>query len=280
MMKYIVFYTTWVLGVSSPCAGLELDELEKALSGPVVVTINEQLTFRGFLVRVSQHELVLHEQVGQGSVEYVLDCAKLQRIHFPGNHYVVEAQTALENEDYTTALTIMDALFKQRAQLLRWQSPAIKFFFIKHAETHLNYGSLTRAIQLARHLQGYLGDAGHNDAIDDILLNAYHRLGFEDQTHILSKKWIKDRPANGQSALGWFVRADLMLAAEDYHQALHIALEPIVFSSQFPMVYLDRCYAVAITAAVELHEAEYAQLLWTEMQARGFEWPQSLTNPM
>lgn len=261
--------------------GLKIDNLAQELSGPVVVTTHDHVNFQGILTQVKHDQLVLQENIGEGSVEYAVDFAKIKHIEFPGTHYISLSQKFLANDDYPNAIVIIDALFKQRAQLLQWQSSAALEFFTRHAETHLNHGSLNNAIQIARQLQAHTDAASLHQKLDDILLLAHHRLGFAEQAHALSKQWIQTRPAYGQSALGWYVQADLMRVAEDYDQALNIALDPIVFSSQFPMAYLEHCYAIAIIAATALHETEHAQALWVEMQERNLKWPglSGLENP-
>ena len=65
------------------------------------------------------------------------------------------------------------------------------------------------------------------------------------------------------------------MRSESFEEALDLALQPIVFASPIPTEKLEHCYAVAIAAALELREREYATTLYREMQERGFKWPES-----
>ena len=265
----------YLLIISSylPCNGIEIEKLQDVLNAPVTVITQDQVNFRGLIKRIKSDELILKEYAGTGVIEYALQFDNIQRIDFPGTEYVALANEFLENKDYPHAILIMDALYKQRVQLFRWQPFNALLCFKRHAELHLNYGSLTSAIQIANQLKAHINNSGIIDELNDIILLAYHRLWMEDRADALSKQWIEERSSYGRSALGWYVQAELKLKAQDYAQALQFALEPIVFSSQFPMSYLDHCYAVAIIAAIELNESAHSQLLWKEMHERGFAWP-------
>ena len=109
--------------------------------------------------------------------------------------------------------------------------------------------------------------------LEDVILMAYYRLSMPEAAD-LAAQWIAERSHYGYSALGYYVQATLKLQSGETDQALLAALEPIVFSSQFPMKYLNFCYAIAIKAALDLKQPIHARCLWQEMQERGLSWPE------
>jgi len=269
-----------ILTVRAAAEDITRDTLHEDLQGPITLTNTAQVVFRGYVLELQKDALVLQEYAGSGSVEYTIPVADIQSIEFPGSMYIDRALECLDDEDYSQALNIMDALFQQRRRFLRWQTADALHFFKTHAEVHLHNGSLNSALQIAQRLHQHVEDAVTQMALDDIILLAYHRLWMTERADALSLQWIAERPAYSHSALGWYVQAELQLNAENYPQALDYALEPIVFSSQFPMLYLEYCYAVAILAAVELQEEAHARVLWTEMRERGLDWPPQFDRPV
>lgn len=251
----------------------EIDEaMREELGGPVTVVTADQSVFTGVLKAVASDSLILVESAGAGSVEYTLSFADISTIELPGRHYVNEAMKLIEAENFTEAITVLNALYQQRVALLRWQSPAVLGYFKLYAQLLVDHGSLVAAIRVAESLKPYVRDIRMLHELEDVTLIAYYRLSMPEAAD-LATKWIAERQRYDYSALGYYVQAALKLQSGEIDQALHAALEPIVFSSQFPMMYLDFCYAIAIKAAFDLKQPRHARYLWQEMQERGLPWP-------
>lgn len=259
--------------------GSSLEALQAELKKPATIFTAQGRTFTGHIKSIGTTELTLKETTGTGSIESTYQFENIRRIDLPGNHFATLANEAIENDDHETAIAIMDMLYRQRIRLLRWQPASVALFLSNLADLQLQHGDAYQAIGVATNVLPYISDQRVREDLEDVILLGHYRLPINIKAKELSEKWMANRKAYGRSALGWYVQAQLFYDEAHYQKALKRALEPIVFSSQFPMSYLEHCYVIAIAAAEKLDNLEHAKMLHQEMQERGLEWPPTSTLP-
>lgn len=237
-----------------------------------VVLTNGQI-YEGYPISVDEERLIFIRPSDGGEAEYSFAPEEVERVEFPG-----EEQKALATRLYAAgrmgeALPILQALYRQRSAYLDYLPEKDRIFFVKLAETALATGDPTLAAGVSRWLLKHIDNTATRQRLRDIILLGYYRLSLQSDTRQQARAWIDQTPPYGNSALGWYILARLDYDAGKHDAALRTALEPVTFSSQYPMAYLPHAYAVAILSALALEDQPEARALANEMQARHLDWP-------
>ncbi|MGF1451958.1 MAG: hypothetical protein ACFB21_07795 [Opitutales bacterium] len=230
-------------------------ETGNRLTGEVLSYTEERLTFR------------------QGNAEFSFPRERIASLSLPGGKLLREARELARKGRPEEGVPLATAVWRHRVPYLDLLPPEDLFALIQVIELNLYHGDPYLAFGAARKLRTLVDDPSVTQRLEALeLLGAYH-LPIKTQAWALAEAGVAESPRYGPSALPFFVLAMLQLEDETPEAALETALRPVIFSSQLPMAYLGECYAVAITAAVELEEPETARALAEEMQARSFAWP-------
>ncbi|WOO42350.1 hypothetical protein [Rubellicoccus peritrichatus] len=243
------------------------------LSEPVNLVLKNGRSLRGQAMDIENNSLVFEGASGAGEVEYTFSHEEISRLDFPGNELAVKANSYLNNGDPDSALPILDALYRQRVRFFRFMPPNEVAFFQKLSDTAYRTGDYYLAVGVARNVRPYVENPIIKRQLDDRELLAHYHLPLLEKTQSLADSWIAEWEPYSASALGWYVLGQLAFDREEFDNALWLSLKPVVFSSQFPMEYLDHCYALAIVAAVKIEDYTEAQRLLDEMQRRRMSWP-------
>ena len=243
------------------------------LSKPVTVINKFGRSLSGRIERVNETQFRLTTRDGTGEVVYTFGKGDDAQIHFPGNEYKLPALDLLDDGHEAEAIPVLQALFAQRAPFLDFLPEKEAVFFTRLADAYLGQGNLIDAVTTARQLAPYIKATSVKRKLQDIVLLAHYQLELPEETRQLAEAWIHIAPRYNDSALGWWVLAQLEFESENFESALWNALRPIVFAGPMPMAYRQHCYAVCIASYRALEDEESAQTLTNEMNTLGLEWP-------
>lgn len=251
----------------------ERTAIQTELSAPIQLKLANGQRISGNPINVSETQIQIATAEGAGEIVFTFEIPEILEISVPGESYkslAVEWRQAGAQED---ALALMGLLFAQRKSLLPLLPPGESHFFLYYVELVLSSPHPARAIAILATLRPQIENPAALRALEDVTLESYQTLGLHDEARPLAEAWIEVRKPYGESALGYYVLGTAHLREQAYEAALDLALRPIAFASPLPTRHLAECYAVAVSAALQLRERAYAATLYREMQARGFEWP-------
>ncbi|MGE9296231.1 MAG: hypothetical protein ACQKBV_08110 [Puniceicoccales bacterium] len=250
-----------------------VEEARASLGGEQALIIQGRSPVTGHAVKIDGEEIVFRSARGGGSLEYRFPLEKVERLQFPGGELVTEINALFDASETQTALVLMQMLYEQRAPFLPVVTPTELEYFARYAEMQHRHGDPYKAVGTGRAITPHIDDSTLRRKVSDLVLLGHYQLPLKSETRKLAEEWIANQERYGPSALGYYVIAQMEFDEERYDAALWQSLEPVVFSSQFPMDYLDYCYALAIAASVELKLADEEAKLRAEMDLRGFAWP-------
>lgn len=258
--------------VSSAFA-MDLEEAKRYLEERQTLILKGRPPLPGKAVAIVDGELLFSAQRGGGSLEYRYPLEQIERLQFPGNEVAFAVTEYLQNNEFQKALPLMEAMLLQRGPYLSLVTATELEFLARYASLEYHHGDPYKGLGAGKALLDYVQDPALRRELDDLVLLGNYQLPIEKNTRVLAAKWIADNEPYGPSALGYYVLGRLEFDNEQYEEALWKAIEPVAFSSQFPMAYLDYCYALAIASCVELELAEEEKKLRAEMTQRRIEWP-------
>ncbi len=253
--------------------GLDEAGINKLLAGPVTVVIKTGAAYKGNISAANRGDLRLQIQSGGGEAILTWQKEEIESVIFPGSSLISLSADFVREGDLVGALPLLDALYRQRINFLSYLSDSELLLLTSLSEASLQVGHPADAIAVSRNLLPYLKGEPIREKLHGFILLGHYRLGLLEEAKSLAAEWIEKRDLYGDSALGWWIRAQIDFEEENYKEALWTSLHPIVFSGQMPMEYLGACYAVAIAASHELQKDAKAGLLYGEMQNRGLDWP-------
>ncbi len=232
----------------------------RGMTGQAVGVVDDRLVFKG--------------NAAGGSVEYSFSKDEVERLDFPGNELIIQANSLLDQGRYKEAVAIMEALYQQRARFFAFMPESDVIWFQKLADGAYAAGDYFLAVGVARNVRPYVTDARIRRELYDRELLAHYHLPLLDKTQALADEWVENWEPYGESALGWYVLGQLAYDRDEPDEALWLCLRPIVFSSQFHTDFLGHAYALAIGAAVEVEDFSQAEQLLQEMKERNLAWPE------
>lgn len=243
------------------------------LSATQYLYLNNGSRVEGRAQRWEGDTLVMVAQRGGGEVEYRFEKANILRLSLPGSQLYATARSLANEEKWEDAVACYRALWESRAPWLALLVPEEIEQLMPVAEINLNHGDPYLAVAAARLFQDHVARPDLLRELQDLELLATYRLPIKSDAQALAEAWIADAEPYGPSALGYFVLGQLALESEEPEEALRYALTPVAFSGQFPMDYLEHCYALGIGACLSLKLEPKATLLAAEMHQRGLSWP-------
>lgn len=212
------------------------------------------------------------------NIEYRFPRKDIEAMLFPVDSAFVEAVDARREEDWGRLRRTLNPIFDRLApyaSLVR-EDQLARFYDLAVAE--LDHGNPYRGVAVAEIVAENVTEPEISRKLNDLILLGKYRLPIKTDVKEHAAEWVKTRSSYGRSALGWYLLAQIALDEERYDAALDWALQPVVFSSQFPTDYLGHCYAVAIAAATELEQSATAQRLREEMRWRALPWPETVAS--
>ena len=244
------------------------------LSGPATAVVKNGSTYKGKFSRTNQGDLQILIESGEGEAILTFGPEEIETLIFPGAALISLAQEWVRDGNLAEAQPLLLALYRQRRSYLPFLADSDVLLFTALPEASLLGGQPEDAIAIAQNLLPYLTSEPLREKLRAAVLLGYLRMGLKEEAKNLAADWIARQDLYGDSALGWWIQARIDFEAKNFTSALWTSLHPIVFSGQMPMAYLSDCYALAIAASHELQIEEKAHLLLSEMQTRGFHWPE------
>ncbi|WP_309385017.1 hypothetical protein [Cerasicoccus frondis] len=271
-MKLLRIILLLMLTIASLPA-MTMEQVQASLSEPQGLVLRGSRPLSGKAMGIIENQLIFRASRGGGSLDYRYDLDQIERLQFPGNDVAYAAQQAIREGKNEEALRLMKAMFEQRGSYLKYLTPGERAFFYQYAELEFEKGDPYLGLGAGLALQETVQDSLLLRKVDDLVLLGHYKLPLKKNTRELAEKWIAESELYGASALGFYVLGQLDFDAQQFDAALWQALEPVTLSSQFPMDYLNYCYALAIASCMELELFEEEQKLRAEMTERGLNWP-------
>lgn len=271
-MRTLIAICLFALAAATAPA-MTLEQAQASLNEPQGLVLKGRRPLSGKAMGVIENQLVFRSARAGGSLDYRYNLDEIERLQFPGNDVAYAAQQALRAGNSGEALMLMKAMFEQRGGYLRFLTPGELEFFYQYAELEFQEGDAYAGLGAGLALQEIVQDPRLLRKVDDLVLLGHYKLPLKKNTRELAEKWITEAEPYGPSALGFYVVGQLEFDAEEYQAALWQALEPVTLSSQFPMDYLNYCYALAIASCRELELPAEEAKLRAEMAERSLAWP-------
>ncbi len=241
---------------------------EVILAQPQRIYLGDGRVYEGHAIRLMETALVFREVTEEGEVEYTFASGDIRKLEFPGETIQEEALMLLESGEPTAAIPLMNALYRQRQRFLALMEVEQVVWFLHYVEALLEAADYYSAIAVALQLEPFVVEESKAIRLQERLLLAHHLIGLEDRLQTLAESLRQRTGPYRQSALSSYLPAQWAAEAEDWETVLNLLLEPIVYSSQFPMEHLPEVYALAIRACEEMGDQQHADLLREEKQHR------------
>jgi hypothetical protein len=256
-----------------------IDPAERAaiyatLQEPTAVHLANHRTVPGYSIDVSGDQIQVATAEGAGEAIYTLNINEVSGFTIPGESYKKLAVEWIEAGESENALELLEMLYLQRVKLIPLLPASESNFFTYYVDLILDSPNPARAIGVTEIIKPQITNPAAIRALDDAVLESYNTLQLYDTARPLAESWVASRSPYDGSALGYYVLGTSHLRAEQYELALELSLKPIVFSSPSPKDKLAHCYALAISAALELRDKDYATILYHEMRERALPWPE------
>lgn len=252
----------------------EMASIEQELNAPITLKLNNRQSISGIPTSVSETQIQLSTAEGAGEIVYTFAYDEISSIEVPGESYKTVAMEWMEEGEAEKALDLMRLLYDQRNPLLPAMPASESNFFVLYIQLILDSPDPAKALGVSARIRPQIENPAALRALDDAILESYQRLELYEEAIPLAEAWLTKRNPYGESALGYYVLGSEHLRRAEYESALDLVLQPIVFSSILPTDKLPHCYALAISASLELRDRDHAALLFEEMKSRGFVWPE------
>lgn len=252
----------------------ERDAIYAELQEPTAVHLENSRTILGYSIDVSGDQIQVATTEGAGEAIHTFNINAVRGFTIPGESYKTLAVEWIEAGESENALELLEMLYLQRVKLIPLLPASESHFFTYYIDLILDSPNPARAIAVTGILKPQISNPAAIRALDDAALESYNTLQLHEQALPLAQEWVANRSPYDGSALGYYVLGTAHLRAEEYEHALELALKPIVFSSPSPKDKLAHCYALAISAALELRDKAYATTLYHEMRERSLSWPE------
>lgn len=276
-MRRYLYYLSLFISLSAFGDGLpeaEKKAIADELAAPITLKLENRQTITGNPTSIGENKIQIASAEGAGEIVFTFSYDQIKMIEISGESYKSLALEWIDAGEETKALDLMDLLYQQRKALLPILPASESNFFVLYIPLILDSPDPARAIGVSARLRPQITNPAALRALDQAILESYQRLElFEEAVPLASASIEKEAPHLG-NALGYYVLGCDFLRKGDFEQALDLALQPIVFSSLLAGEKLAHCYALAVSAALELREPDYAEFLFKEMQTRGFLWPE------
>ncbi len=243
--------------------------LEGILTGPQELFLKNGQHFSGHALHITGDKLIFQKSIGDGTVQFTFALEDVEHLKLSGMQGYDMAGTSEPGQ----ALPILQELYDHRRPWLSVLKQNEIARFKRLVELHLKQGNALRAATIATELLLHLEDFTSERELTEALALASHRMGLHDETESALARLMADTRRYGPSAFAHYLIGLRALENGQHALALDAALEPIVFSSQFPMDYLPHCYALAIVASLELDNPDHATELAEAMHARHLHMP-------
>ena len=249
-------------------------ELIQTFTQPIQIEKKDGRIFTGHPESITPNEITLTTQVGEGEVVYVFRREEVARLSLPWEESLVLARDLAEERKLEDSLSLFRQLFLKQKPYLPFLGEKAVRPFLPFINALLENKAWEESIKVATHLLPFAREPATQEQLREAILLSHYYLQRYEKTLQLIKEWGAKEPLYPENALTWWLRAQTSLDQGDAETALWTSLHPIVFSSQFPLPWLEHCYAVAIAANHHLGEKKKADLLLQEMQERQLSWPE------
>jgi tetratricopeptide (TPR) repeat protein len=230
----------------------------------------------GRIELLTAEAIEIEELVGDGAIGYFLPWSEVEGVVLPDESFMGEAFDLAERGNYAEALALLEALYSYRRPFFRVMEVEEKEPFLRGMDWSLAQGDFPRALGWVERLKPEFDDPRFSRRFLEVEISAYLELDLLEDAERRARRWIEESPLYGESAFGWVALARILARQDLLDRAFLAALQPIVFSSQLPMEYLDQAYALSAFFALEAEDFRQAGLLHSEMEERGLSWPKNL----
>lgn len=212
----------------------------------------------------------------QAKAELTLPKDRIASLQLPGRELLQRAEQLANEEDAASALDLSHAVYRFWLPYLDLMPPDDVDALTTVVALNLRFGDPYLAVGAARRLQDFASSPTAAERLAELELLGIYRLPIKSQAKALAADAVRQAEPYDSTALPFFILARLHFDAREFSEALHLSLEPIVFSTHLPMDYLPHCYVLAIAAFGELNRPQEARRLAQEMRERALSWPAEL----
>lgn len=244
-------------------------ELMAQLAGNYDVRLTSGRIISGELSELTDESMTLR----QGNASFPFRINQIDRIRFPGTSLIESVEEYLAEGNPTAARRLLEAIARQRQPFLSKLTEDQLRPFVQLVDVYLQTDDEERALALIETIRPYLANPVVLQRLNENILTAMFQLGRDEEAAQLARDQILSQGRYGDSSLGFAILTEMHLNRGEAEQALWLALQPIVFSNDYPMTGLARIYGLALEATMSLKDQPQALALLTEMEERGLTWP-------
>ncbi len=235
---------------------------------PATVTLENGRQYTGILAGLADERLALIVPDGAGEAEYLLPIEQITKVDLPDEDLATNALLLYQENNYEQAIPLLETIYRNRLPYLALLAPNQETPLVALVKLYSATGARLDAVITARRLSRDIRNPAHREELAAIKLTGYLDLDLIERAVSDGRAWCARQDRHPDSALGWYVLAEVALREERLEDALWIALQPIAFSSASPMSYLEAAYAAALRAYQKTGETDLGIELYREMRDR------------
>ena len=233
---------------------------------PATVTLETGRQYTGILAGLTDGRLAVIVPDGAGEAEFLLPIDRITKVDLSDEDLVRNAMLLYQENNYDQAVPLLETIYRYRLPYLSILGPDQETPLVALVKAYWATGAQLDAVITARRLGREILDPVHREKLASIKLTGYLELDLIERAVSDGRVWCARQERHPDSALGWYVLAEVALREERLEDALWIALQPIAFSSASPMPYLEEAYAAALRAYQKTGETDLGIELYREMR--------------
>lgn len=250
-----------------------ITSLATQLSATDLIELTNGKTIRGELSgRQSVYVTVVISE-GQSEAELRLKPDEIVSILFSDSSSKDEAVNGYSTNDPYQTTILLETLVRKRLPYMDLLSHSDETLFAMLLESYIQSGRAVDALDRAKLWRNKLRAKDVIDQIEELQIIAAKDTGDLDEAIFYSKRWIESGKSARKTALPWSTLAEESLNEGRIENALWIALNPIVFTHPNTPRFIENAYEIAVFAAYQLDDFDYALQLYTDMKLRKLNWP-------
>lgn len=182
-----------------------------------------------------------------------------------------------DSEEIPT-IQLLKSLANRRATLLGILQKQDEQILINLLDLYIESNQALEALSYAKLWHPKIHYTEHLTRIEEQLILAATAANLPDEALVHAHNLIQNNHSTN-TALAYHTIANAQLAKGNPESALWTALNPIAHRQISSQPYLEKCYATAIAACIDLNNTPYALALKSEMQTYNFTLPPHIQIP-
>lgn len=231
-------------------------DLNEVLESEIEIVRENGTRFSGHLGFTTRNGFTVVQSVSEGSVEVEFDWSEVDEIYFPGQSLLDHSKDLLQVGDYENGIYILRELYTQRSPFFPALEEAKIIDFLLLAKAYLEVEEAESALALVQFMKPELDKEESIEIVEDLELQSYLALDFEQEATVLAKKVIDEAESPEKAAMAWIALGFYYLNKNDYREAWLCGVHPLLFDRRKQSPVLADAYLLVIAASAKMNRSE------------------------